>query len=119
MAPWREGGGGGACEGHGPHLVHLCVHNTKRPNSTHPITVTSHMQYILPVMNRCQDQSQVGMYSKRHGALPPPAHTHNHSLVCVLRTHNSGLTPYLLHFSPEMLLQSPIDLLEGILVLEY
>ena len=24
--------------------MHLCVHNTKRPNSTHPITVASHMQ---------------------------------------------------------------------------
>ena len=49
----ERGGDGRACAGHGPYLVHLCVHNTTRPNSIHPITVASPMQTIMPVMNRC------------------------------------------------------------------
>ena len=75
--------------------MHSCVHNTKRPNSTHTITVASLMQTIMPVMNRCLHthvQSQVGMCSNRH--THSLLHlTHNHSLVCALHPHNSGLTP--------------------------
>ena len=39
--------------------------------------------------------------------------------VCVLRAHNTGCLSHLLHFSPETLLQSLLDLLEGLLVPEH
>ena len=54
-----------------------CVHNTKRPNSTHPITVTSPMQASMPVMNRCLhtcSESSWHVQQKAH-TLPPPPHT--------------------------------------------
>ena len=39
-------------------------------------------------------------------------------LVSVLSVHSTGCRPHLPHFSPEMLLQSLLDLLEYLLVLE-
>ena len=38
MHPGERGGGGRACEGHGPHLVHLCVcaqHKKAQQHSSH------------------------------------------------------------------------------------
>ena len=107
--PGERGGGGGACEGHGPYLVHLCVHNTKRPNSTHPITVASPMQNIMPVMNRCLhtcSESSWHVQQKAH-TLPPPPHTQplismcststqqwTHSLPAALQSRNAASEPY-------------------------
>ena len=71
--------------------MHLCVHNTKRPNSTHPITVTSPMQTIMPVMNRClhtHSESSWHVHQKAH--THSLLHlTHSYSIVCVLRPHTT------------------------------
>ena len=40
-------------------------------------------------------------------------------LVYVLSVHSTGCMPYLLHFSPETLVQSLLDLLEYLFVLEH
>ena len=90
-------------------LVHLCVHNTKGPNSTHPITVTSPMQTIMPVMNRCLhtcSESSWHVQQKAH-TLPPPPHTQplvsmfttstqqwTHSLPAALQSRNAASEPY-------------------------
>ena len=47
--------------------MHLCVHNTKRPNSTHPITVASPMQTIMSVMNRCLHMFRVKLACTANG----------------------------------------------------
>ena len=60
----------------------VCVHNTKRPNSTHPITVISPMQAIMSVMNRCLHTRSESSWHAQQRHIHSLLHlTHNHSLV--------------------------------------
>ena len=69
---WR-----GARKCHGPYLVHLCAYNTNRHNSTHPITMASLMQCVMPVMAGAliHKKSSLHLQQKVHTLLPPPAHS--------------------------------------------
>ena len=71
--------------------MHLCVHNTKTPNGTHPITVTSPMQTIMPVMNRrlhTRSESSWHARQKAH-TLPPPPHTQPLISMCSTYVHTT------------------------------
>ena len=60
--------------------LHLCVYNTKRHNSSHPITMASLMQCVMLVMAGAliHKESSLHLQQKVHTLLPPPAHTATH-----------------------------------------